>query len=157
MRLLHPETLAILAEGDVDFSKATSSQKQTISHAWSEVIKFKATNQKHPKMFIDNDYFLGVYMNVVKLYGDLLGCKFNPELLEKYPQLHEKLMNSTSEDVRALTEKYFDDNYLFSDTVSLYFKGVNIFPNIFGHQWRKYIPVESYDEILRQINKTTKR
>lgn len=52
--------------------------------------------------------------------------------------------------------KFFDDSYLFSDACSLYFKGINIFPDIFGDQWRKYVPVENYKEILRQINKHNK-
>jgi len=150
MRLLHPETLRIIAEENVDFSNATSSRKQVISHAWSEVLKFKATEQTHPKMFIHNDYNLGVYMSVVKIYGDIAGCNFNEELLKKYSNLY---IGYTSFNDRGLLE-YFDVNYLFSDAVSLYFKGINILPFIFGDKWRKYVPVESLTEIHRQVTKT---
>lgn len=52
---------------------------------------------------------------------------------------------------------YFDDNYLFSDAVSLYLKGVNIFPDIFGDQWRKYAPIISLKEIYRVVGKTLEK
>ena len=152
MRLLHPTTLETISSNkEVDFRKATSSKKQVISHAWSEVIKFKVTNQKHPKMFIYNDYGLGVYMQMVKQYGDMTGCKFNSDLLKKYPNLYEGFL---SKDGFDMLDNWFDDLYLFSDCISLYYKGINILPFIYGDDWRKLIPVESLKEISRQINKT---
>ena len=48
----------------------------------------------------------------------------------------------------------FDDDYLFSDAVSLYLKGVNIFPKIFGDKWEKYCPIISLNEIKRVVTKT---
>jgi hypothetical protein len=49
MRLLHPTTLKIASERD-------DIPKTVISHVWSEIFKWLASKQKHPKMFIDDEY-----------------------------------------------------------------------------------------------------
>ena len=80
MRLLHPETLRTVSMvcKDEDFDKATSSRKQIISHAWSEMLKFKATNQIHLKMFIHDEYEQGLYMKMVYTFGKVVGCNLDP-------------------------------------------------------------------------------
>ena len=85
MRTLHPESLRIIARvcEELDFEKATVSRKQIISHAWSEILKYLATRQSHPKMWI-NDEELGVYTRIVKTYGDIVGCNLDEGLLKKY-------------------------------------------------------------------------
>lgn len=150
MRLLHPETIRIIACESVDFSNATSSKKQIISHAWCEVIKFKSQKYTHPKMFIEDDFDLGCYMAYIDRTNKYVGCNLNVGNLEKFEEL---FMGFTSFSISRIN-KYFNDNYLFSDAVSLYFKGVNIFPFIFGDEWRKYVPVENIGEIKRQVDKT---
>ena len=153
MRLLHPRTIKIIANEDVDFSKSTSSKKLALSHAWSEIIKFKSQTKSHPKVFIDNDFDLGCYMAFIYQENKNVGCKFDDSKLEKFEEL---FMGYVSCAISRIN-KYFDDTYLFSDCVSLYFKGVNIFPFVFGKDWRKYCPVISLEEINRQINKTLKK
>ena len=77
MRLLHPQTLVTIAtSNELDFTKSTASRKQAISHAWSEILKYLATRQTHPKMFLD-DIKLGNYAKLVYLYGIQIGCNFN--------------------------------------------------------------------------------
>lgn len=77
MRLLHPSTLYTVAIEckDSDFKSATVSRKQVIAHAWSEGLKYLATKQTHPKMWLD-PYELGGYLAAVKMYGDKIGCNF---------------------------------------------------------------------------------
>jgi hypothetical protein len=154
MRLLHPETLRIVSMvcKDEDFEKATSSRKQIISHAWSEMLKFKATKQSHPKMFIHDEYEQGLYMKIVYTFGKVVGCNLDPSHLEKYQTMNDAFTNGT--DDWESVNKHFDSNYLFSDAVSLYFKGVNIFKYVFGDEWRKFVPVESLEEIHRQVSKS---
>ena len=150
MRLLHPRTLQIIATETtgLDFLDATVSKKQVLSHSWSEVLKFLATRQNHPKMFID-DESLGCYMKYIyTLNAEYVHCNLDSSHIDKYPIVKMGFDNPFSID------EHFDDSYLFSDAVSLYFKGVNIFPYIFGDQWRKYCPVISLKEINRQIKKT---
>lgn len=145
MRILHPTTLKIIASRK-DISKAH------ISHVWSEIFKWKASGKSHPKMFIDNDYDLGCYMAIVSVNGWFKKCNLDASKIKK--------LNSTIQAgwyemwCADRIAKYFDDNYLFSDACSLYYKGINIFPDIFGDDWRKYVPVESLKEIIRQCDKT---
>jgi len=157
MRLLHPETIRIIAEEKVDFKNATSSKRQVLAHAWAEVVKFKAQTKSHPKMFIDNDVHLGFYMSWVYLWGTMAECKLNPDVLNKYPDLREAFdLANTDNEGWSLDkiDQYFDENYLFSDCVSLYYKGINIFPFVFRENWQKYCPVINLKEVSRQIDKT---
>ena len=112
-------------------------------------------------MFIQNDYDLGIYLSVVYEFATKKGCKFN---LDKIKNLNKNIRDGfydhfyATPSVKTRKErrlnKYFDDNYLFSDATSLYFKGINIFPYLFPKDHRKYIPVENHKEIVRQCNKT---
>jgi len=148
---MHPRTIKIIATEDkIDFTKATSSRRQVISHSWAEVIKFKSQTGSHPKIFIDDDFDLGVYSRYVYECNKTIGCKLNPEKLERFEELFAGFTSCAT----SRLNKYFDDNYLFSDCVSLYFKGINIFPFVFGDAWRKYAPVISLKEIQRQVTKT---
>lgn len=162
MRLLHPETIRIIALicKDEDFDKSTLTRRTIISHAWSEVLKYLATRQSHPKMWL-NDVQLGAYMRVVKTYGDIVGCNLDEELIRKHDDVaygyfvcaHN--MKQASDTIRANENSFkFDDNYLFSDCMSLYFKGLNIFKYVYGDDWRRLVPVESLGEISRQVNRT---
>lgn len=165
MRLLHPETIRIIATEDIDFSGATVSRRQVLSHAWSEVLKYMATKQEHPKMFIKDEFDLGVYLKYVYIYATRVGCKFKPEVVDKYPTLKEGFCDTETSDleldscIEYLEDHYickgrFDDNYLFSDCISLYLKGVNIMPFTYGDDWRRLVPIESLKEIYRVVGKT---
>jgi hypothetical protein len=165
MRLLHPETIRIVATvcKDEDFSSATVSRKSVIAHAWSETLKYLATKQQHPKMWL-TDSQLGAYLRVVKTYGDMVGCKLNQELLPKYEYVsygyynYAPKLKDASDIINANAKSFkFDSTYLFSDCVSLYFKGLNIFPYIYGDDWRRVVPVESLKEIHRQVSKTIEK
>jgi hypothetical protein len=162
MRLYHPKTLEI-------FSQRQDIPKRYITSVWSEIFKWKASKKEHPKMFIDNDYDLGSYMAIIRYYGYQRGCKLDTKKVERisddveggfsqYSHIHCSLPRDKKRDLEEVTfgieQKYFDDNYLFSDACSLYYKGINIFPNLFGDEWRKYCPVISHKEIKRQVNKT---
>jgi hypothetical protein len=142
---------------DSEFVNATSSKKAVLSHAWSEVIKYVATKRNHDKMFIDDEIDLGQYLGYLKSFGDMVGCNMNVEVLLKYDKLYIGFTYFDDRTCNYLTKLYFDDNYLFSDACSLYFKGVNIFPHIFGEQWKKYVPILNLSEIKRQVSKTIGR
>ena len=152
MRLLHQTTIEIVANQckDEDFTKATVSRKQVISHCWCEILKFKATNQPHPKMFIDDDEILGNYLSYVKHQADKIGCNLNVENLMKYDLLYIGFCNG----FHPIVNDYFGREYLFSDAVSLYLKGLNIFPYVYGEEWRKYVPIENLKEVKRIVDKT---
>lgn len=153
MRLLHPRTIEILASHP-------EFPKNHLSHAWSEVFKYLASGQKHPKMFIQNKYHLGSYLKFIYAKGIEAGCSLDYSKIDKLDrEVVSGFYSPTTEFCGKRTEefesgKYFDSNYLFSDACSLYFKGTNIFPDIFGDEWRKYVPVESLKEIKRQVDKT---
>lgn len=153
MRQLHPRTIQILAE---------KGYKAPIAHCWSEQFKAIASGKKHPKVFIDDEHALGKYLFYVYIIGTAIGCKFNATNIRSLPiSISESFFGSYEVvgykiKIDNSLEDYFDDNYLFSDAVSLYFKGINIFPDIFGDNWRKYVPVESLKEINRQVTKTLK-
>jgi len=152
MRLLHPDTIQIVAKDlpDSAFKNSTVSRKQVISHAWSECLKWLATKQQHPKMFLTEQQ-LGWYLSIVKENGNIVECNLNEQLLIKYDSVW---IGYVDPDVTYLKRLHFDDSYLFSDAVSLYLKGLNIFPNIFGEEWRKYVPIENLKEIKRIVDKT---
>ena len=76
MRLYHPKTLEILANRP-DISKRYSSS------VWNEIFKWKASGQKHPKMFIDNDEYLGIYLRSVYENGIKKGCNLDINLIKK--------------------------------------------------------------------------
>lgn len=147
MRLLHPRTIQILASHP-EFPKTH------LAHAWSEVFKYLASGQKHPKMFIDREYYIGLYLMVIYRSAKDL-CNLNVDLINNLPKNVIEGFKSpyATRNLNKLLG-YFNDNYLFSDACSLYFKGTNIFPDIFGDDWRKYVPVESLKEIKRQVDKT---
>lgn len=165
MRLLHPRTIKILASHP-EFPKTH------LAHCWSECFKYLASGQKHPKMFIDNDIDFGMYLGYLYYeagtfgWKSSAGCKLDGEKIKKlrkpiidaFDKMFDYLISyrdtGESNHLDGFLNKYFDDNYLFSDACSLYFKGINIFPDIFGDQWRKYVPVESLKEIKRQVDKT---
>lgn len=153
MRQLHYKTMQIVAYRD-------DLPKTILSHAWGEVFKFLASKQNHPKVFVIDMKELGKYLGVVYIFGKKKDCKLDKSLVDKLPADLIKGFNlaikwQSDPFIEYMLEPHFDDNYLFSDAVSLYFKGHNIFPDIFGDQWRKYVPVESYDEITRQLSKHT--
>jgi hypothetical protein len=150
MRLLHPKTLAILASHP-EFPKTH------IAHCWSEIFKFKGSGKPHPKMFIDDDYVLGAYLGDVYIFGTSIGCNLDRFKVNSLPQRMSDGFYDIAYGMKEclpIIEDYFDDNYLFSDACSLYYKGINIFPDIFGDEWRKYVPVESLKEVKRQVDKT---
>lgn len=154
MRLLHPKTIELLAGVKL---------KLPLAHAWSEVFKMYASGQKHPKMFLKQDKDYGAYLAVLYKHATDIGCNFDREKVKSLP-LYTKLAfnysidsKATKMDAEVLQALYFDSNYLFSDACSLYYKGINIFPGIFGSDWRKYVPVESHKEILRQVSKTVNK
>ena len=126
MRLLHPTTLKIV-------SMRNDIPKTVISHVWSEIFKWKASGKKHPKMFIDDDEFLGQYMAFICCFDV---CNLDESKIKKLGRnvmrgFKEYMMqNPYSEPFEYLYLKYFDDNYLFSDACSLYYKGINIFPEL---------------------------
>lgn len=155
MRLLHPQTLFTLAtSNELDFTKSTVSRKQAISHAWSEVLKFLATRQPHPKMFLD-EIKLGNYAKLVYLYGTEIGCNFNREFLEKYPLVFKEFnyITSISHANRELFYS-FDELYLMSDCVSFHMKGLNLGESVYGkNKWRKICPIEGLQEIVRVTQK----
>jgi hypothetical protein len=159
MRLLHPQTLFTLATSqELDFSKSTVSRKQAISHGWSEGLKFLATRQPHPKMWLE-DKDLAVYMRLVYTLGLEVGCDFKSIHLEKYPEIF-RIFSMETQDKRIsalcgyLATK-FDEFYIMSDCVSFHFKGLNLGEVIFGKdRWRRIVPIESLQEIVRVTTKT---
>jgi hypothetical protein len=151
MRLLHFKTINIICnKPDEDFKNATVSKKQIISHAWSEVFKGFATMKEgeinHPKMFMTSRDDYANYLYYIYDRGIEIGCKLD------YSKLKQLSRDCKRTDSWML---HFDDLYLFSDACSLYYKGVNIFPEIYGDRWRTLVPVESLKEIKRQVDKTT--
>lgn len=155
MRLLHPQTLFTIATSqELDFNKSTVSRKQAISHAWSEVLKYLATQQSHPKMFLDT-YRLGVYTKLVYLYGVQIGCNFNSEYLEKYENLYIVFNDTTNIKVaNSILTDDFDDLYLMSDCVSFHMKGLNLGEIIFGRdRWNRIVPINGLAEIVRVTQK----
>jgi hypothetical protein len=154
MRLYHPRTLEI-------FASRPDIPKRYSCSAWSEIFKWKAGGKSHPKMFLLRDFKLGVYMRFVYDRATKKGCALDKSKLEKLGKTVLLGFNGgcyyiTNDKKRYMFLTYcdFDNNYLFSDACSLYYKGINIFPDIFGDQWRKYVPVESHKEIIRQCEKT---
>jgi len=154
MRLLHPRTIEIIVKRD-DISKVH------ISRGWSEIFKWKASGQNHPKQFINDDEHLGIYLAMVYDLAQAKGCNLDERKLDSSMFISIATLKTFKgarcfiwRHYQAILAYYFDDNYLFSDACSLYYKGVNIFPDIFGDEWRKYVPVESNKEILRQVTKT---
>lgn len=171
MRLLHVETLRIISLvcTDDDFKNATVSRKQVISHAYTEVLKYLATRQIHQKMWL-SDFKLGIYLRTVRYFADMIGCNFNEELIEKYREVQtayniasrsfsdEYTLEESLEYIHNLKEwMSLDDNYLFSDCTSLYFKGINIFKYVYGDDWRRLVPIENLDEIYRVVGKTIEK
>jgi hypothetical protein len=171
MRLLHPATLF--------FASFDQIPKTVISHAWSELFKWKASKKQHPKMFLRIDE-IGKYLAILLFVSSIRDVKLHPEKIDKtfgkrfFAREVEPLGEVIKDEIRNLYKdatllnglqssmndywnadiECFDDHYLFSDACSLYYKGVNIFPYIFESDWRKYVPVESHEEILRQVTKT---
>ena len=150
IRLLHPLTITTITYGNLDFSKSTVTQKTTISHAYCEVLKFLATRQIHPKMFLDSDYDYGQYLKFVSMHAEVIGCKFNYDNITKYPEVWRGFKDVLNRDKLF---SYFNEMYLFSDCVSLQYKGLDIGSKLFA-DWRKLIPIESVKEINRVTSKT---
>lgn len=147
MRLLHPRTIEILASHP-EFPRTH------LSHCWSEIFKWKASGQKHPKCFIDDDRFLGKYLKFLYEQATAAGCNLDAQKIKSLSPTIVNNFTSRGNLINVVTCIYFDSDYLFSDATSLYFKGINIFPDIFGDEWRKLVPVESLKEIKRQVDKT---
>lgn len=155
MRQYHPITLRILSERR-DIPKRYSCS------VWSEVFKWKASCKSHPKCFINDDYDLGVYLKIVYELATAKGCNLDKSKLKSLSRDVQSGFNTgpysgISDHIlinRIFSTDYFDSNYLFSDACSLYYKGINIFKDIFGDEWRKYVPVESLKEIKRQVDNT---
>lgn len=147
MRIYHPKTLQILA------SRKDIPKRYSCS-VWSECFKWKASGKPHPKQFIDDDEALGSYLALVFKLATLKGCDLDDNKIRK---LGSSVLCGWNADFAYGREeywRYFDDNYLFSDACSLYFKGINIFEDLFPESPAKYIPVISHKEIIRQCNKT---
>jgi len=111
-------------------------------------------------MFLNVDFELGIYMRFVYNEAIKKGCSLDRLKVKSLGNiiLHGFERGNCDEmgeggQYMFLTCSDFDNNYLFSDACSLYYKGINIFPDIFGDKWRKYVPVESHKEIVRQCNK----
>ena len=139
---------------ELQFENSTISRKQAISHGWSEILKYLATKQSHPKMFLD-DIKLGNYAKLVYLYGTEIGCNFNSEFLEKYPLVFNEFNYITSVS-HANRELFcsFDELYLMSDCVSFHMKGLNLGEIVYGkNKWRKICPIEGLAEIVRVTQK----
>jgi hypothetical protein len=155
VRQLHPRTLEILANND-------EYPAYPISHCWSEVFKWLGSRQNHPKVFIIKEYDLGVYlayiynMNALKNRCLLDKNKIN-NLSTKLQLGFKNYYGINGGYVPGLFSVYFNDNHLFSDVCSLYYKGINIFPEIFGDDWKQYCPVISHKEIIRQCEKAVGR
>lgn len=150
MRLYHPKTLQILASRpDIPLRYSTS--------VWSEIFKWKSSNKSHPKVFIYNDTDVGVYLRYCYDLATNKGAKLDKTKILKLNQLiNDGFNNYSLSDLHRMTIQYFDKDYLFSDAVSLYLKGINIFPDIFGVSWKKYCPIISHKEIVRVVNKHLK-
>lgn len=156
MRLLHLRTISTIATmKDSDFEKATVTRKTVLSHAYCEVMKYLATNKIHPKMFLGSEEEYGYYLKYVSVFADMVGCKFDYDKIKKYPRVYNAFASNKGivELTKILSER-FDANYLFSDCTSLYFKGLNIFKEVYGDEWRKLVPIESLKEIRRVVDKT---
>jgi len=161
MRLLDPRTIRVVSREmkDEDFDTSTVSRKQVVSHAWSEIMKYLATKQTHPKMFL-GDVELGVYARVVYTYGISIGCNLNETLLIKYDDVwFGYVMFSDLPSCEKFLALHFEEyeggaDYLISDIVSLYLKGLNLYPYVYKENWRKYVPIESLKEIQRVVTKT---
>jgi hypothetical protein len=146
MRLLHPTTITILASHP-EFPKTH------LAHAWSEVFKFLAQDKSHPKMFLPSHEHYGNYLSFIYQETRDKGYNLDKEKINKLSSEVKKGWEWYQEDLNIF-ESHFDDDYLFSDACSLYYKGINIFPDIYDDNWRKYVPVESLKEIQRQVTKT---
>lgn len=156
MRLLHPQTLfTLVTSKGLDFTKSTVSRKQAISHSWSEVLKYLATRQEHPKMWLDDEH-LGVYAKLVYIYGLQIDCNFNSSHLEKYSLVYDHFCSTeTIRFANVILSSMFDELYLMSDCASFHMKGLNLGEVIFGkNKWRRIVPIESLNEIIRVSNKT---
>lgn len=153
MRLLHPRTIQILAEHADELPRA----RQSLAHCWAEIFKWKSSGKKHPKQFIDDDRYLGSYLGY--LYEESRNvCKLDAGKIPNLGVVIAKEFILKRWDFKLyFTTDPFCDPYLFSDACSLYFKGCNVFPYIFGYEWKKFVPVESLEEILRQVTKTLKK
>ena len=155
MRLLHPKVLFTIATSqELQFEKSTVSRKQAISHAYCEVLKYLATRQTHPKMWLTDEQ-LGVYVKLVYLYGLQICCNFNSDNLEKYPIVYDNFIStkSISEANNILSEE-FDELYLMSDCVSFHMKGLNLGEVVFGKdKWNRIVPINGLHEIVRVAQK----
>ena len=149
MRLLHPTTLDIAA-------RRKDIPKTVISHCWSECFKWLATKQTHPKMFINHLFTFGQYMRLVYNRGIEKGCKFDRSKIDKFGEEVYHGFNFL-ENPSFKNDPLFDSDYLFSDAVSLYLKDINIFPDIFGDKWRKYVPMENLEYAYAVIKKTLEK
>lgn len=152
MRLLHPKTILIVSSSD-------HFPKTILSHAWAEVFKWIASGKDHPKMFFERDHhqLIAYYLNFVFRRANQRGCSFHEEVIYKHQNLipHWQHANKmTIDELQIYLTRYFHPDYVFSDACSLYYKGVNIFQNLYGQDWRRLVPVESHEEIIRQCNKT---
>jgi hypothetical protein len=149
MRLLHPKTIQYIIKADDSvFENATVSRKQVLSHVWSECFKYLASKKSHPKMFLGDEYDLYYYMRYV--YNNIKDIvNISKKSKDKVDKALENVFGGDEE-----FKEFFDEYYLFSDLVSLYFKGINLFPMKFPYTWRRYVPVESLKEIKRQVDKT---
>lgn len=130
------------------------SRKSIIAHCWNEQLKFLASEKSHPKCFITDHYHLGIYLYLVKYYGDAIGCNLNIENITKYDMVYIGFSESDFDYCMYKLDGYFDRDYLFSDCVSLYLKGVNIFQYVFGESTNKYIPIINLKEVKRIVDKT---
>lgn len=105
-------------------------------------------------MFLEEDKFYGFYMALVKEYGDVIGCNLNEQHLTKYDDVW---YGYVSADFDKMDRFFFDNDYMISDFVSLYLKGLNLYPYWYGDSWRKYVLIESLDEIFRVASKTVNK
>lgn len=142
-----------IAYEQLDFNKATVTQKTVISHAYCEVLKYLATRQPHPEMFLGSDYNYGQYLKFVSDIAEQVGCRFNYDNIQKYPEVWDGFCDKLDRDKLF---GYFDELYLFSDCLSLHMKGLDVGYVLFDN-WRKLVPIESLKEIQRVTTKTLEK
>lgn len=105
------------------------------------------------------DKELGVYMLFLYKLGSEIGCKFDIEKIKKYPFVYDSFSDNYYRTISYIGDKImsfggFTDDYLFSDCISLYFKGANIMPYIYGEDWCRLVPIENLEEVFRVVSKT---
>ena len=148
MRLLHPKTLEICSTKD-------SIPKYRITRLWCDVLTHVKGSVISDRFFFDTLYDFGLYMKIVKKYGDIKGITFDEDAILFDTAYPTEFVNGYTSSLNELDiDKYFDDNYLLIDAVILYYGGINIFEDLFPEDPEKYLPMKYLRDIIRRCNKT---